>query len=88
MNDSESSLSGLPHSMTLTLGLTVLDLTCSRKVIVLLDDAEPLSFTQPISLSPRKAVMKEHWTRLPSSESWAPLYTYKLGHPRPVLKPL
>lgn len=85
MKDSENSSSGLPHSMTLTLGLIVL---ISRKIIVLLNDAEPLSLTQSILFSPRKAVMKERWTRLPSPVSQAQHYLHKLGTLRPAPTPL
>lgn len=58
MDGSEKYSSWLPQSMTLTLGLIVLDLVYSRKRIVLLD-IEPLSFAQPISFLLRKAVVKE-----------------------------
>lgn len=85
MKDSENSSSGLPYSMTLTLGLIVL---ISRKIIVLLNDAEPLSFTQSFSFPPRKAVVKERWTRLPSPVPQAQLYLHKLGTLRPAPTPL
>lgn len=68
MNDAQNSSSWPPHRMAI-LGLIILDLICSKKIIVLLNDVKPLSFTQPISFSHGNAVMKESWTKLPSPES-------------------
>lgn len=44
MNDSQSS-SWLPHSMAVTFWLIILDLICSRKILVLLNDVEPVFHT-------------------------------------------
>lgn len=47
MNNSEKYSSWLPHSMTLTLLLLVLDLISLRKIKVSINDVEPLFLHHP-----------------------------------------